>query len=117
MNYKVTIITIAYNAEKYIHACAKSVLNQSYNNIQWLVLDNGCTDYTRKIIEKYIKKDKRIKLIVNQKNYVIFPDENQTINKWIDMMQFVEGEYFTTLDSDDTLDRNFIKKLIDAASR
>ena len=66
----ITIITVAFNAEEYIHECARSILNQTYTNIQWLVLDNGCTDKTGQYLSQYALSDKRVKLIKNIENYL-----------------------------------------------
>ena len=58
---KVSIIIPVYNVEKYLDKCLKSVLNQTYKNIEIIVINDGSTDNSLKICKKY--KDKRIVLI------------------------------------------------------
>lgn len=109
----VTIYTKAYNVENYIRECAESVLNQTFNNFEWLVLDNGSTDKTGEILAEYVKRDSRIKLFKNFENDYIF---NNPPNP--DLMEYVynlKSEYWCILDSDDYLHPDFLKELYTAA--
>lgn len=109
----ITIHTLAYNVEKYIRECADSVLNQTFTNFEWVVMDNGSTDQTGIILEEYASKDNRIKLFKNQRNSFIYnepmnPDfEEYCINQ--------KYEYWCMLDSDDYLHPDFLKDLYTAA--
>ena len=57
----ISVIVPAYNAEKYIEKCLKSVIGQTYRNIEIIVVDDGSKDLTKRIIEQHVKKDPRIK--------------------------------------------------------
>lgn len=80
MNTVVTIITQAYNASKYIHKCIRSVINQTYPNIEYLIIDDGSTDDTPDIIKEYAEKDSRIKCVLCE-------DNSRNVARWIDILQ------------------------------
>lgn len=63
----ISIIIPVYNVEKYLERCLDSVLNQSYKNLEIILINDGSTDSSLDICLKYAKKDNRIKLI-NQNN-------------------------------------------------
>ena len=63
----VSVITLTYNHEKFIKRCIDSVLRQTYENIEHIIIDDGSTDGTKNIIESLLKKDKRI-IYFRQKN-------------------------------------------------
>ena len=63
-----TVLMPVYNAEKFLAESINSILSQTYSDFELLILDDGSTDNSLKIIEAYAKEDKRIKVIVNQKN-------------------------------------------------
>jgi len=52
---KVTLITVTYNSDKYLEATIESILNQSYENVEYIIIDGGSTDYTLEIIKRYSK--------------------------------------------------------------
>lgn len=89
----VSVIIPCYNAEKYVGQTIESVLNQTYKNYEIIVIDDGSTDKSAEVIEKYLQLDKRI-------NY--FPQSNQgvsfTRNKGVDI---AKGEIIAFLDADD----------------
>ncbi len=63
----ISIIIPIYNVEKYLSRCIKSVLNQTYKNLEIICINDGSTDSSLKILEEFKLIDKRIK-IINQKN-------------------------------------------------
>ena len=65
MNELITVIINVYNGEKYIKSCLESIINQTYKNIEILIINDGSTDNTLNICKSY--KDSRIR-IINQKN-------------------------------------------------
>ena len=74
----ISILTSVYNTEKYIGLCIESVLNQSFINYEFIIIDDGSTDKTAKIIENFANLDKRIKFykkkntgLTNSLNYGI----------------------------------------------
>ena len=60
MENKISIITPVFNGAKYIETTIKSILSQTYNNIEYIVVDGGSTDGTKEIIEKYKNKIDKI---------------------------------------------------------
>ena len=66
-NKLVSIIVPIYNVEKYLEKCVCSILNQDYNNLEVILVNDGSTDKSLEICERLQKKDNRIK-IINQKN-------------------------------------------------
>ncbi|MDD4000869.1 MAG: glycosyltransferase [Bacilli bacterium] len=89
---KVSIIMPVYNAAKYLDETIKSILNQTYNDFEFLIIDDGSTDNSLEILYSY--NDPRIKILKNEKNigYV------KTLNKLIDLSK---GEYIARQDNDD----------------
>ena len=90
----ISIITPTYNHEKYIKTCIESVLAQSYHNWEQIIIDDGSTDNTEKIIKNY--KDERIKYI-KQKNKGIWR-LSETYNK---ALKYSKGEVIAILEGDD----------------
>jgi glycosyltransferase involved in cell wall biosynthesis len=101
----VSVIMAAYNAEKHISASIESVLNQSYANFELLIVNDGSTDKTQSIVEKFCKRDSRIKLINNDKNFFVIKSRNIGIEK-------AKGKYIAILDSDDLALPNRLEKQI-----
>ncbi len=103
---KVTIITVAWNYKDYIAKCIESVLNQTFTDIEYFILDNGSTDGTKEIIEKYAAQDSRIRVyrreenLLNDSVWIDFPTEQGT------------GKYFMDLDCDDWIDPDCIERLV-----
>jgi glycosyltransferase involved in cell wall biosynthesis len=64
----ISIITLTYNHEDYIAECIESVLCQTYENWEMIIVDDASTDGTPYLVEQYAKKDNRIKFIRNEKN-------------------------------------------------
>ncbi|MBP5605903.1 MAG: glycosyltransferase family 2 protein, partial [Ruminiclostridium sp.] len=100
---KITVYTRAYNAEKYISKCVESVLEQSFRDFEYFIVDNGSTDGTRKLLEDYAKKDGRIRLTRLEKN---------TRNVTFSYMREFKGELVTQLDADDWWGPGFLERMI-----
>jgi len=90
----VSVIMPAYNAEKYIAEAIESVVAQSYENWELIVIDDCSADNTAEIARSFAEKDGRIRLIKNNKNI----GAAETRNKGLDL---AKGEYIALLDSDD----------------
>lgn len=108
----VTIATRAYNVEEYIEECINSVLNQSFGDFEWVILDNGSTDGTSDILKKYADQDSRIKLFRNEKNSLIYNQPDNSEHR--QYVRNLKSIYYCTLDSDDYLHKDFIKELYEA---
>ena len=72
----VSICTPVYNGERFLEKCIKGVLNQTYRNFEYVIVDNASTDQTPQIIEKYRKKDGRIKVFRNDQTIKIIDNFN-----------------------------------------
>lgn len=105
MSPLVSIIVPVYNSEEYIFNSINSILNQTYKNIEIIIINDGSTDRTNEILNEIALKDKRI-VYVNQKNIGV----SETRNKGI---QLSKGEYITFMDSDDTVEPEYIEKLME----
>ncbi len=91
---KVSVLMIAFNAEKYISEAIESILKQTYGNFEFIIIDDCSWDNTLNIIRKYCKIDKRIRLHQNKINMQIAKSRNIAIN-------LAKGEYIAWQDSDD----------------
>lgn len=98
MRPKISVIVPIYNAELYLEQCIESVLNQTLRDIELLLIDDGSTDNSFLICEKYKKRDNRIQLYTN-KNVGQGLERNFGIKK-------STGEYIAFLDSDDQYKEN-----------
>ena len=104
MNHLISIIIPTYNVENYISKGLYSCINQTYKNIEIIVVDDGSIDNTCNIVEEYIKKDNRIHLY-KKDNTGVSATRNLGINK-------ANGDYCIFLDSDDWLVDNTIEVLV-----
>ena len=104
----VTIAVAVYNAEKYLKDCMDSVINQTYQNLEIICVNDCSTDKSLEILEGYAAKDRRIKIITNEKNSGLGVTRNVGINA-------AHGEYVLFIDSDDWLDLTACEKLITKA--
>lgn len=99
----VSIIVNCYNSENYLKQCLNSLVNQTYSNIEVIVIDNQSIDNTKKIIKSF--KDERIKYFFTKKFLSLGAARNFGISH-------VKGKYLAFLDSDDTWEREKIFKSI-----
>lgn len=100
-----SILIPSYNSETHIDECIRSVLEQSEQDYEIIVVNDGSTDKSGKILEKYSQRDNRIK-VINQENKGLF----QT--RYI-ALEVARGKYIVFLDSDDTLKHNALTRLKD----
>ena len=100
----VSVIMNCFNGDKFLKRSVKSVLNQSYKNIELIFWDNLSTDKSEIIIKKF--KDKRIKYFKSKKFLTLYNARNFAIKK-------AKGNFISFLDADDWWDKNKIKKQLD----
>lgn len=103
-NDLISIIIPAYNNGIYINKCIESILNQTYRNIEIIIINDCSTDNTEDIIKKYLTKDNRIAYYYNEKNMGV----GYTRNKGIEL---AKGKYIYFLDSDDYIEPTAISDL------
>ncbi len=102
-DYKISIIVPVYNAEKYIEKCVDSLTNQTYNNLEILLIDEGSTDGRGKLCDEMKIEDARIK--------VIHKESGGLISAWKRGVKESSGEYLNFIDSDDWVDLNMIEEM------
>lgn len=106
MNPQVSVIILAYNAEEYVAQAIDSALRQTEQNIEVIVVDDGSTDKTLKVVKSF--DDKRVKVLVNQQNW----GQNFCTNLAIKEAQ---GNWITRLDADDWYAIDRLEKLLNIA--
>ena len=104
-NPLVSIIIPVFNAEKYLKKCIESVINQTYQNIEVILIDDGSTDNSPLIYREYARKDNRLK-INRQKNLGVSAARNNGI-------RMATGEYIIFIDADDWIEVNMIELMCD----
>lgn len=104
MNKLVSIIVPIYNVENYLEECIKSIINQTYKELDIILVNDGSTDNSFSICKKYQQIDKRI-VLINQKNKGLSGARNAGLN-------IAKGEYIQFVDSDDYLEINAIEKAV-----
>lgn len=100
----ISIIIPVYNVEKYLKKCINSIIRQSYNNIEIILIDDGSTDNSGKICDEYALKDNRIN-VIHKENGGLSSARNVGIEK-------AHGKYITFIDSDDWIDEEMILTLL-----
>ena len=102
MKNKITIIVPVYNSENYIRRCVDSVLRQSFEDFELLLINDGSTDGSLKILREYEKSDKRIR-VINQENMGVAKTRNKGI-------KLASGKYIMFIDNDDYIENDYINK-------
>lgn len=105
-NPSISVLMPAYNTEKYVGEAIESVLNQTFKDFEFIIIDDGSTDKTWEIIQEYAKKDNRIVALKNETNLKIC----KTLNRGIEI---AKGKYIARMDADDwsypdRLERQFV---------
>ena len=100
---KVSVIIPIYNASSTLEKCLNSIINQTYKNLEIILVDDGSTDSSGKICDKFAKNDDRIK-VIHKKNEGLGKTRNVGILE-------STGDYLFFVDSDDFIDLNTIEKL------
>ncbi len=109
MRPKVSVIVPVYNVEEYLPKCLDSIINGTFKDIEIIVVNDGSTDGSSKILEDYKKKDKRI-VVINKENGGLGSARNKGLEK-------ASGEYISFIDSDDWIDKDMLEKMYDKAIR
>ena len=102
----VSVIVPVYNVEKYLDKCISSIIGQSYKNLQVLLVDDGSTDTSSQICDKYADNDVRIAVYHNSNHG---PSYSRNFG-----FERSNGEYITFIDSDDWLEEDYVTNLVQA---
>lgn len=106
---KVSIGVPVYNVAEYLPQCLDSILNQTFQDFEIILVDDGSTDNSFEICQEYVAKDSRFRLI-HQKNKGLAGARNTIIKN-------VKTEYIAWVDSDDWIEENYLKLLIDTQEK
>ena len=104
MNGLISIIVPVYNTDKYLKKCLNSIINQTYKNLEIILIDDGSTDDSGNICDNYAKKDNRI-IVKHTKNNGVSTARNIALD-------IAKGDYITFVDSDDYIDKNMYELMI-----
>lgn len=104
-NIKVSIIVPIYNMEKYLSKCIESIINQTYQNLEIILVDDGSTDNSGKIADEYAIKDNRIR-VIHKRNAGVSSARNTGIDN-------ATGEYVCFADADDYLMEDYVEYLLE----
>lgn len=100
---KISIIVPIYNTEKYLQRCIDSILNQTFKDFELILVNDGSTDLSGKIIEDYARKDKRIKTL-----HIENSGQGAARNRGLDI---ATGDYIGFVDSDDWIHQDMYQVL------
>ena len=103
----VSVIIPVYNAEKYLRRCLDSVVNQTYKDIEIIVVDDGSTDGSAVICDEYAARDNRF-IVIHQKNGGVSVARQTGL-------EAVKGDYICFVDADDCIDSKMIDELFQEA--
>lgn len=107
---KISVIIPVYNVESYLDRCLTTVLTQTYENLEILLVDDASTDGSLELCAKYQKTDPRVKLIKRRENGGLSAARNSGL-------AHATGEYLTFVDSDDSIDTNYLATLYSALAK
>lgn len=109
MDSLISIIVPVYNTENYLEKCLYSLVNQTYKNIEIIIVDDGSPDNSMNIIQKFVLADNRVK-VISQKNQGLSGARNTGMNN-------ANGDYIMFIDSDDWIEIDTCEKAINASEK
>ena len=104
---RVTVIIPNYNHARFLPDRLDSVLSQTYQNLQVILMDDCSTDDSRRILDRYARQDTRIQLVYNEQN------SGSTFKQWNKGISLASGEYVWIAESDDVAEQTFLERLVD----
>ncbi|WP_343004137.1 glycosyltransferase [Clostridium sp. 2218st1_F5_2218SCRN_220325] len=105
--YKVSVIVAAYNIQDYIVKCLESISNQSYKNLEVIVVDDGSSDNTGKLADEFAKNDNRF-IVIHKDNGGVSSARNRGID-------VASGDFIGFVDGDDTIETDMYEMLVNNA--
>ncbi len=106
-DFKISVLIPCYNAGKYMHEAVDSILNQTYRNLEVLLIDDGSSDNTKQILIDYAARDGRIVPVFNETNLGLI----RTLNKGV---KLATGTFIARMDADDVSAHNRIEVILNA---
>ena len=103
-NILVSVIVPVYNVENYIEKCLESIVNQTYKNLQIILVDDGSTDKSGEICDKYVKMDERVEVIHKENNGLVSARKSGIVR--------AKGIYTVNVDGDDWIETDAIEKYV-----
>lgn len=103
LKYKISVIVPVYNKKDYLEHCIDSVLSQTYSNLELLLVDDGSTDGSGAICDRYADKDERVK--------VFHQDNGGPTAAAVTGLREASGDYYTFIDSDDYVSKDMLQKM------
>ena len=105
LNDKISVIIPIYNTEKYLPRCIESIIKQTYDNIEIILVNDGSTDQSSKICKKYSRIDNRV-VLIEQDNKGAAAARNTGL-------RHATGNYIGWVDSDDYIEPDMFEKMLD----
>ena len=106
-DYKVSVIVAAYNIQDYIVKCLESIENQTYKNLEVIIVDDGSSDNTGKLAEEFAENDNRF-IIIHKENGGVSSARNRGID-------IASGDFIGFVDGDDTIEVDMYEMLVNNA--
>lgn len=106
----ISIVIPAYNVEKYVRECLDSILKQSFQDYEIIIINDGSTDHTLEILKEYEQK-------YGDKITVVTQDNAGQSNARNNAMQYIKGKYMTYIDADDYIWEDYLETLIKCARK
>ncbi|WP_281526280.1 glycosyltransferase family 2 protein [Intestinibacter bartlettii] len=106
-DYKVSVIVAAYNIQDYIVKCLESIANQTYKNLEVIVVDDGSSDNTGKLADEFAKNDNRF-IVIHKANGGVSSARNRGID-------VASGDFIGFVDGDDTIENDMYEMLVNNA--
>jgi len=105
-NIMVSVIIPVYNRKNYLWNCVQSIMNQTYKNVEIIIVNDGSTDGSSRLCDELSKEDKRV-VVIHQQNRGLCAARNAGLD-------IAKGEYICFIDSDDYIDARFVEVLLNA---
>lgn len=109
MKPKISVIIPVYNVEKYLHRCVDSILNQSLQDFEIILVNDGSTDSCPEICDKYVQQDERIR-VIHKQNARVAAARN-------DGIKVAQGEFISLIDSDDWIEPTMLEEMYSTATK
>ena len=106
---QISVVVPVYNEEKYLPDCLNSILNQTYSDLEVIIVDDGSTDQSGEICDQFQSRDNRVK--------VIHKSNGGLISAWRCGVDNSKNDYICFVDSDDLIQKNHIKDMVEVVKK